>query len=67
MHYCKIVIERKKWKRFNDSESGTHSEAQSVEPQLFNPSLDREDKEEFKFEAPERVGSFTVNPACRLS
>jgi len=42
-----------KWQRLNDSESGTHSEAQSVEPQLFHPSLDREDKEEFKFEAPD--------------
>jgi len=47
-----------KWQRLNDSESGTHSEAQSVEPQLFNPSLDWEDKEEFKFEAPDEVGSY---------
>jgi len=47
----------KKWQRLNNSESGTHSEAQSVEPHLFNPSIDREDKEEFKFEAPNQVGS----------
>jgi len=26
-----------KWQRPNNSESDTHSEAQSVEPQLFNP------------------------------
>jgi len=44
-----------KWQRLNDSASDIHSGAQSVEPQLFNPSLDREDKEEFKFEAPDRV------------
>ena len=47
-----------KWQRLNDSESGTRSEAQSVEPQLFHPSLDWEDKEEFKFEAPNEVGSY---------
>ena len=28
------------------------------EPQVFDPSLDREDKEEFRFEAPDRVGSY---------
>lgn len=29
-----------------------------VEPRLFDPSLDREDKEEFKFSAPDVVGSY---------
>ena len=28
------------------------------EPQVFDPSLDREDKEEFRFEASDRVGSY---------
>ena len=42
----------------HDPDGDTRSEAQSVEPQLFDPSLDREDKEEFRFEAPDRVGSY---------
>ena len=46
-----------KWQWLDDSESDTHSEEHSVEPQLFHPSLNREDKE-FKFEAPDQLGSY---------
>ena len=47
-----------KRQRLDDADNDTLSEAQSVELQPFDPSLDKEDKEEFKFDAPDRVGSY---------
>ena len=46
-----------KRQRLGDGDSDTLS-AQSVELHTFDPSLDKEDKEEFRFEAPDRVGSY---------
>ena len=46
-----------KRQRLQDAESDTTSEAPSVAPQIFDPSLDKEDKD-FKFEAPDWVGSY---------
>ena len=47
-----------KRQRRQDTDRDTFSEGSSVAPQVFDPSLDKEDREEFKFEAPAQVGSY---------
>ena len=47
-----------KRQRLLDSDSDSCSDVQSVVHQAFNPSLDREDKEEFKFEPPDCVQQY---------
>ena len=47
-----------KRQKVSDTDSDSFSEGRSGEPQLFDPSLDREDKEEFRFEAPGPIGPY---------